>query len=104
MKTFRAFFARDLEFYQDNDGLKLYAQTMKDFTSLFAQPAPLYRELVPGSLEMYPIKGYGAIQGGSHRFCQLEDGKDECGIFKFLHVWRKTGSRWAISRVVSYAH
>jgi len=59
---------------------------------------------VPGSLEVYPIKNYGAIEVGSHRFCHDENGRTECGTFKFLHVWRKTGTTWRLSRIVSYAH
>ena len=100
----RTFFAPDLEFYQDNEGLVDYAQTMKDFQDMLRQPSRIRRELVPGSLEVYPIKNYGAIEVGSHRFCHDENGRTECGTFKFLHVWRKTGKTWRLSRIVSYAH
>jgi len=34
---------------------------------MFRQPSTIRRELVPGSLEVYPIKNYGAIEVGSHR-------------------------------------
>ena len=104
LARFRTFFARDLEFYQDNEGVLNYARTMKDFGDMFRQPSRIQRTLVPGSLEVYPIKNYGAIEVGSHRFCHDENGKPECGTFKFLHVWRKTGNSWRLSRVVSYAH
>lgn len=100
----KRFFAPDLEFYQDNEGLENYAQTVKDFRDMFHQPSRIRRELVPGSLEVYPIKNYGAIEVGSHRFCHEENGRSECGTFKFLHVWRKTGKTWRLSRIVSYAH
>lgn len=100
----KTFFAPDLEFYQDNEGLENYAQTMKDFQEMLHQRSRIRRELVPGSLEVYPIKNYGAIEVGSHRFCHDENGRTECGTFKFLHVWRKTGKTWRVSRIVSYAH
>jgi ketosteroid isomerase-like protein len=100
----KTFFAPDLEFYQDNEGLENYAQTMKDFQEMLHQPSRIRRELVLGSLEVYPIKNYGAIEVGSHRFCHEEGGRIECGTFKFLHVWRKTGKTWRLSRIVSYAH
>ena len=100
----QAFFAQDLEFYQDNEGLENYAQTMKDFREMLRQPSRIRRELVPGTVEVYPIKNYGAIEVGSHRFCHEENGRTECGTFKFLHVWRKTGKTWRLSRIVSYAH
>ena len=100
----KTFFAPDLEFYQDNEGLENYAQTMKDFRQMFHQPSRIRRELVPGTLEIYPIKNYGAIEVGSHRFCHEENGRTECGTFKFMHVWRKTGNSWRLARIVSYAH
>ena len=100
----RFYFARDLEFYQDNEGVERYAQTMKDFGQMFGQPAPIRRELVPGSLEVYPIKNYGAIEVGRHRFCHVENGKNDCGTFSFVHIWRRTKAGWKISRAVSYGH
>ena len=102
--TLRSFFTRDLEFYQDNEGVENYAQTMKDFGQMFGQPASIRRELVPGTLEVYPIRNYGAMEVGRHRFCHVENGSDNCGTFSFVHIWRKTTAGWKISRVVSYGH
>lgn len=64
------------------------------------------RELVPGSLEVYPLANYGAIQTGVHRFYILEPGKPERpgDIAKFTHVWKKSGSQWQLARVLSYDH
>jgi hypothetical protein len=104
LSQLKTFFAPDLEFYQDNEGLENYTQTMKDFREMLRQSSRIRRELVPGSLEVYPIKNYGAIEVGSHRFCHEENRRTECGTFKFLHVWRKTGKRWRLTRIVSYAH
>jgi uncharacterized protein DUF4440 len=104
MGKLKTFFAPDLEFCQDNEGLENYHQTINDFSEVFAQPSKIRRVLVPGTLEVYPIKNYGAIEAGSHRFCHTEHGKTECGTFKFLHVWRKTGTTWQLSRIISYAH
>jgi hypothetical protein len=100
----KALFTEDLEFYQDNEGLIRYEQTVRDFESLFAQGNKMRRKLIGGSLEVYPIKDYGAIEIGAHEFCHLENGKDECGTFKFVHLWRRADGTWKISRVVSYAH
>jgi len=100
----KALFTQDLEFYQDDEGLVRYEQTVKDFESLFAQDNQMRRKLVEGSLEVYPVKGYGAIELGAHQFCHIEKGKDECGTFRFVHLWRREGGAWKIARVVSYAH
>ena len=104
LPKFRSFFTRDLEFYQDDEGVEGYAQTMKDFGQMFGQTAPIRRELVPGSLEVHPIKNYGAIEVGRHRFCHVENGKNDCGTFSFVHIWRRTKAGWKISRVISYGH
>lgn len=100
----RSYFTRDLEFYQDDEGVEHYAQTMKDFGQMFGQAAPMRRELVAGSLEVYPIKDYGAIEVGRHRFCHVENGRDDCGTFSFVHIWRRTKAGWQVSRAVSYGH
>jgi ketosteroid isomerase-like protein len=97
-------FADDLEFYQDNDGVSNYQQSKDDFTKMLASVPDIRRELVKDSLEVYPIKDYGAIEIGIHRFCHKEHGKEECGSFKFVHVWRKIGNSWKISRIISYGH
>jgi len=104
VKKLKSLFADDLEFYQDNEGLVGYDQTVKDFESLFAQDNKMQRQLVEGSLEVYPIKDYGAIEIGAHQFCHIENGQDECGTFRFVHLWRRGDGTWKISRVVSYAH
>jgi len=100
----KSLFADDLEFYQDNEGLARYEQTMKDFESMFAQGNNMTRELVGNTLEVFPIKDYGAIEIGAHRFCHVENGKDECGTFRFVHVWQKKDGEWKISRAISYSH
>jgi ketosteroid isomerase-like protein len=99
-----ALFTDDLEFYHDSGGLTDYRQTKESFKKMFASTADIHRELVKGSLEVYPIKDYGAIEIGEHRFCHKENGKDDCGTFKFAMIWRKSGESWKIPRVISYGH
>jgi hypothetical protein len=100
----------DLEFYQDNDGRKNHQQTTADFRKLFTNVPDIKRELMKEALEVYPIKDYGAIEIGTHRFCHQEKGENgspprtDCGAFKFAMVWRKEGDTWKISRVLSYGH
>ena len=101
----KTLFTDDLEFYHDTGGLDGYAVTMEKFQRLFTDFAYTRRVLVAGSIEVYPIKDYGAIQTGLHKFCRLENGQlINCGTFKFLHIWKKTPTGWKISRVVSYGH
>lgn len=97
------YFARDLEFYHDTGGLLTWSQAMAGLTSNFDKDNGIRRVLV-GAVEVYPIRNYGAIETGIHQFCHRELGADECGTFKFLHVWRRTASGWQVSRAVSYDH
>lgn len=104
MPVFKALFTNDLEWYQDNDGLISYETVFKNFESNFNREYKLTRTLVPGSLEVHPIKDYGAIEIGVHQFRHIENGKEEIGTFKFVMIWQKKDEKWKISRVISYDH
>ena len=99
-----AYFDDSLEFYHDKGGLSGKRESLAGLKGMFDQNNGMRRDLVPGTFEVYPIKDYGAIEVGAHRFCHQESGKDDCGTFKFLHVWQKQKDGWKITRVVSYDH
>lgn len=101
MKTF---FTKDLEWYQDNGGLINFEQVFINFQSIFNREYDLKRNLVKKSLEVHPIKDYGAIEIGKHQFKHIENGKLEVGTFKFLMIWKNDQGSWKISRVISYDH
>lgn len=86
-------FTPDLEFYHEKTGLAGYDSTMAGFRGLFARNAEtgLQRELVPGTLEVYPLGDFGALEVCPHRFCQTEDGREDCGTFRNIMVWHKEG-------------
>jgi ketosteroid isomerase-like protein len=64
------------------------------------------RELVPGTLKVYPLDNYGAIETGVHRFYQLLPGKPEklVEVSQFTHVWKKEEGVWKLARALSYDH
>ncbi len=97
-----SYFDPDIEFYHDNGGVtwsrqEMLANTGKNVCGHFS------RELVPGTLKVYPIKDFGAIEQGVHRFCQFDSGKCE-GMADFVIVWRLKDGQWQITRVLSYGH
>jgi len=100
----KKFFTDDLEFYHDKSGLTNYDQTNENFKKMFEQNNGIKRELTPNSLEVYPIKDYGAIEIGEHQFCHVENGKNDCGTFPFIILWQNQGGNWKVSRVISYNH
>ncbi len=104
MPVFKAMFTEDLEWFQDNGGLLSYETVFTNFGTMFKNEHKLSRKLVKGSLEVHPIKDYGAIEIGVHEFRHMENGKEELGTFKFLMIWQKKDGQWRIARVVSYDH
>lgn len=97
-------FAPDLEFFHDKEGLQTYDVVRDAFAKLFAQDNGMHREVVPGTVEVYPLPGYGALETGRHRFCHREDGKEICATFSFAIVWRQHDGKWEAARVLSYGH
>jgi hypothetical protein len=96
------YFAADVEFYHDTGGVIWNRQEMLANTEKYVC-GNFRRELVPGSLRVYPIKDFGAIAQGTHRFCQFKSGTCD-GAAEFLIVWRNQSGKWTITRVLSYGH
>ena len=99
-------FTKDLEFYHDKAGLSDFQSNLKAINELATGPVKIRRALVEGSMKVFPVPGFGAIQEGQHDFFETVPGQPErqTGTFKFLHVWKKTDTGWKIARVVSYGH
>jgi hypothetical protein len=97
-----AFFDPGVEFYHDKGGVswtrdKMIGDVRANVCGKFA------RELVPGSLRVYPVPDFGAIELGTHRFCPF--GSAACsGAGEFLILWHRDGEDWRVTRVFSYAH
>ncbi|MFC3814615.1 nuclear transport factor 2 family protein [Lysobacter sp. GCM10012299] len=97
-----SYFAPDVEFYHDTGGVTWSRQEMLASTEKYVC-GHFRRELVPGTLKVYPIKDFGAIEQGTHRFCQFDTGKCE-GLAEFVIVWNNDNGKWQITRVLSYGH
>lgn len=104
IETQKRIFSKDIEFYHDKGGVMNYDVVIENTRKTLQQNNGLRRTLIPGSLEVYPIKDYGAVQIGAHQFCHLENGKNDCGTFKFVHLWQKKDGQWKLTRVISYDH
>lgn len=67
------------------------------------------RELVDGSLAVFPLKNngqlYGALQNGTHKFFETTNGKEITGsVAKFSHLWILENGQWFLKRVISFDH
>lgn len=109
LEKWKQYLADDIEFYQDNDDV---TTTRRELEPSFmdrcgpANEATLRRELVPGSVEVHPIQGYGAVQLGQHQFWVVNNGKPDELVAepRFVHLWKNDAQGWRITRVISYAH
>ena len=103
----------DLEMFHDKNGYM--SKTGKEFLDGIAATCARQktgedyrarREIVPGSLKVYPLNNYGAVEVGVHRFYQLLPGKPEKLVeeSQFTQVWKKEPSGWKLARILSYDH
>lgn len=102
LATFGSYYSPTVEFYHDNGGATFDRKTVLANTKKYICHK-VRRELISASLKIYPIKNFGAIEEGEHRFCQISTGACE-GVAKFVIIWRQMGSKWQITRVMSYGH
>ena len=103
----------DFEMFHDKNGYM--AKSGKEFVDAISgtcarqktgEDYRARRELVPGTLKVYPLNNYGAVETGVHRFFKLTPGKpvELVEVSQFTHVWKKEDSGWKLSRVLSYDH
>lgn len=100
-----AIFSEDVEFYHDQTGLAVGDQVRENTRRLTAscpRDRGISRSIVPASLRVYPIRGYGAVQIGMHRFD--ERGASTSTLAKFVNLWRLQDGRWRLARVLSLDH
>ncbi len=102
LKTFRSLLADDIEFYHDKTGLMVGGDKV---TEAIKQNicGKVSRELVPGTLEVYPIANYGAVEIGVHRFHHPGD-DGNVGEAKFINLWQNKDGAWKVTRVLSIDH
>jgi ketosteroid isomerase-like protein len=104
LEKFAAFFTDDVEFYHDQGGLTLGKAALTESVKKNIC-GKVTRELVPGTLQVYPMKGYGAVEMGVHRFHHPgHDDTEAVGEGKFIHLWQYKDGAWKITRVISYDH
>jgi hypothetical protein len=104
LEKFSSFFVEDVEFYHDQGGITLGRQNLTDSIKKNIC-GKVTRELVPGTLQVYYMKSYGAVEMGVHRFHHPgHDDTEPVGEGKFIHLWQYKDGAWKITRVISYDH
>jgi hypothetical protein len=100
MVTQAAIYADSIEFYHDKSGLET---SKKDLLAAIKENicGKVTRVLVKGSLEVYEIRGYGAVEIALHQFINHLEHDHLSEPDKFIVIWRYRNSNWQITRVVS---
>ena len=96
-----AIYSDNIEFYHDKGGLMTVKQDLIDGTKNNIC-GKVTREVVKGSIEVYPIKDFGAIEMGLHKF---HNNTEKEGMpshsSKFIIFWKSNNNIWTITKVVS---
>ncbi len=101
LDKYAAFYSDSIEFYHDKGGLSTSKKDVVEGTKKNIC-GKVTRELVKGSVEVYPIAGYGAVEMGLHTFNNKQE--KQTGppkVSKFIIFWHNTDKGWKITKVVS---
>ena len=100
METQAALYDDDLEFFHDKGGLS----TSKPELLMALKNNicnKVTRTLLEGSIEVYPINNYGAIEIGYHKFYNNEEPDAISKPSKFIVIWKQGIEKWTITKVIS---
>lgn len=100
MEKQASLFAEDLEFFHDKAGLSTSKQDiLRSIEENIC--GKVTRTLVEGSIQVYPIKDYGAVEIGYHKFYNNQEPNAKSQAAKFIVVWKNEQGNWKISKVIS---
>ena len=99
LDVFASYLSEDMEFFHDRGGRTTSkASVVEGVKNNVCNKSS--RELLPGSIEVYPIPNYGAIEIGVHRFYnRVENSRGKYA--RFVQIWHRENGQWRITRVVS---
>ena len=88
-----------LEFYHDRGGLSTSKSSI--LQAIKANICfKVKRELLLGSMEVYPIPNFGAVQMSVHRFHNNQE-KSISRFSKVVQTWHRENGHWKLYRVIS---
>jgi hypothetical protein len=95
-----AIYADSIEFYHDGSGLET---SKKALLAAIKENicGKVTRVLVKGSIEVYRIPDFGAVEIGLHRFINHAENNALSRPDKFVIIWRYRNDKWQITRVIS---
>lgn len=102
--TYRTYLTDELEFYHHLNGIHLLPTEMQSIREMCAMNNHFRRELLKGTLEVYKLRDFEAVEIGIYRIYHTNPGQTEhiSGDYKFIHVWQQKDGFWKLKRIISY--
>ena len=100
LKKQATIYSDNLEFFHDKNGLMTSKQKILDGTKKYIC-GKVTREVLKETIEVYPIKDYGAVEIGYHQFYNNQEPNITPTPSKFILMWQKINNVWKISKVIS---
>ena len=101
LAEYAAIYSDSIEFYHDKGGIMTSKKDIVDATKRNIC-GKVTRELVPGSVEVYPINNFGAVEIGFHKFHNNQESEPMVSHpGRFVVIWQFTNNEWKIRRVIS---
>jgi len=105
LTKFASLLDENVEFYHDQGGLTLGREKFTESVKNNICTGDTQRVVVPGTLKIYPMKGYGAIEMGVHRFVHPKtEAVNGTGEGSFVNLWQYKDGAWKLTRALSYDH
>ncbi|PPK88231.1 uncharacterized protein DUF4440 [Neolewinella xylanilytica] len=100
METQSRIYSDSIEFYHDRGGLATSkAGILRSIEENIC--GKVARILLPETVEVHPIPGYGAVQIGYHRFVNAAEPEAPSVPSRFVTVWQQVDGEWYMARVIS---
>ncbi len=100
LDKYAAFYSDSLEFFHDTGGFMDSKAEVVEGTRKYVC-GHTTRTLVQGSLEVYPIKNYGAVEMGLHSFYNSLEPNAPSHPSKFVAIWKLEKGGWKIKKIIS---
>ncbi len=100
MKTQADIYHKDIEFFHDKGGV---TTSKKELLESLEKNicGKVTRTLIKGSIEVYPIKNYGAVEIGYHKFFNNREPNAKSPPSKFIVIWKQENNQWKMTKVIS---
>lgn len=100
LEKYSSFYSENIEFFHDKGGIMTSKNEIVESTKKYVC-GKVTRELVKGSIEVYPIKDYGALEFGLHKFQNSQEPNNIAEPARFTIIWKKENDSWKIAKVIS---